>query len=194
MIYELDREVIDFLCKKKITFTQFAICLLVYKKDTATIIRMEEEIGRLGDCKIPLGNNVYKSEIDDLIDRDYLVHEKKNKALEYHIDNLIVTTKFLRGFIDEEANMAQEFWNIYPKQININGLAVPSTACDYDEFEVKYLKAIKSSSGVHKEVMSKLRAMVEDNPYAPMTIMNFVGSRHWENLNEQPTRAKTRTY
>lgn len=193
MIYELDKDVIDFLCKKKISFTQFAICLLAYRKDTANIIKISEEIGKIGDCLIPLGNEKYISEIDDLIKRDYLTHDKHNKSLQYHIDNLIVTEKFLRGFIDPTQDLAQEFWDAYPKNLMINGATVPATACDYDEFAAKYLKAIKNSPKLHKEIIAKLKSVLETYPYAQMNIMNYVGSRQWEQFDDQSVR-KARTY
>ena len=194
MLYELDKELVDFLCRKKLTFTQFSICLLVHRKDVATIIRMEEEVGKLGDNLIALGDGKYKTEIDDLLDRGYLITEKVNKKFDYHIDNLIVTQKFLHGFIDDKLDMAQEFWDTYPKNLMINGAAVPSTVCDYDEFTAKYLKAIKNSPRLHKEIIGKLQAAKEDYPYAIMSIMNFVGSRHWEQMNEQSAKVKSRTY
>lgn len=194
MIYELDKEMINFLCKKKISFNQFAICLLVYRKDTVSIIKIEEEFGKIGDCLIPLGNEKYISEIDDLIKRDFLEHDKHNKSLQYAIDNLVVTEKFLRDFIDPKQDLAQEFWDIYPKNLMINGMAVPATACDYDEFAVKYLKAIKSSPRLHREIIAKLKNVLESNPYAQMNILNFVGSRHWEQLDEQPAKTKARTH
>ena len=48
MLYEIDNETIDFLCEHKLTLNQFAICLLIHKKDTATMIRINTEIGKIG--------------------------------------------------------------------------------------------------------------------------------------------------
>ena len=78
MLFEVDRETIDFLCKKEITFNQFCLCLLIYKKDVASIIQLTEELGYLGDCLLPIGTDSngkykYKTEIQDLIDKGFVL-------------------------------------------------------------------------------------------------------------------------
>jgi hypothetical protein len=189
MLYEIDKETIDFLCKHKITFNQFAICLLIYKKDTATIIRINEEIGVIGNYLIhkgvnSVGKKLFKTELDDLIDRGFITHVFVDKRDEYSLDNYIVNDKFKEGFLDEEGDMFEELWQAYPKMMYINGIEYPSKTGDYEELKEKYIRLIKNSKRRHKEVLSKLEIHKSLNRYAFMGIEKYIGSRQWENVED----------
>lgn len=188
MLYEIDNETLDFLCENKLTLNQFAICLLVYKKDTATIIRISNEIGKLGDYLIPngvdeQGKKKYKKELIDLIDRGFIKLTFVDKDDRYALDNFEVTERFTKNFIKDE-DIFEEFWKEYPRFIFVNGLEYPAKSTDYEELKEKYIKAIKNSRRKHKEIIEKLKEFKSTNNYALMGIEKFVGSRQWDNLSE----------
>jgi len=189
MLYEIDNETIDFLCKHKLTLNQFAICLLIHKKDTATMIRINNEIGKIGNYLIPNGVDLqgkkrYIKEIDDLIDRNFLRLTFIDKEDKYALDNFEVTTRFTDNFI-QEVDIFEEFWQEYPKFIFVNGLEFPAKSTDYDELKEKYLKIIKNSKKKHRDIIEKLKRFKVDNQYAQMGIEKFVGSRQWDNFTDE---------
>jgi len=192
MILELDKETIDFLCVNKLTFNQFAICLLIHKKDVATIIRVTEEIGKMGSCLIPLGKDKYKNEMDDLIDRGYIEHNSVDKRDYYAIDNFKVNKLFTKS-LDPLVSAPEEFFSLYPSKVVVNGVEYSARSCDFDEMGEKYLQAIKHSVQRHRDVISKLTAYRERNTYAQMNIMKFIGGREWENMEAQ-SKPKVRGY
>jgi len=180
MIRDLDKETIDFLCKHKLTFTQFAICLLIHKQDVATIIKITQEVGFVGTTRIKRGDT-WVLEIQDLIDRKFIVNNFKDKDEEFALDNFELTNKFKDGFIFDEDEMAMEVFKLYPKHLYINGATAPAKAADIEEFTQKYIKAINGNLKTHKKVLEHI-AMIKrtNNNYALMGIMKYVGSRDWE--------------
>ncbi len=194
MIYELDKETIDFICKHKLTLNQFAICLLIHKKDGATIIRLNIELGVIGDCMIPVGKGSdgktkYKKELVDLIDREFI--ETVHPVHGYEIDNLKVTAKFTDEFITPLALAHEEFFEAYPKTIYVNGIEYPARSCDFDEMRVAYTKAIKGSVKKHKLILASLESDKQTSQYAKVNIMNYIGGRIWEN-NQNTTTTKSK--
>ncbi len=196
MIYELDKETIDFLCKHKITFNQFSICLLIHKKNAAAIIQIGAEIGLIGDCMIPVGKDregkpKYKTELKDLIDREFI--EIINPSHGNDLDNFKVTDKFKDGFVTNIELASEEFFETYPKSVIVNGTEFPARSCDFEEMSVAYLKAIKGSIKRHRAIIEQLQTEKQSNPYAKMNIMKYIGGRCWEN-NTETTKVKTRGY
>ncbi len=193
MIFEIDRETVKFISSKKLTFNQFAICLLIYQRDLASLIQYTTEVGHIGDCLIPIGKlpngkTEYAKEIDDLVDRGFLKNTAKNQS--YDLDNFIVTTKFTKGFVDEYEFIAKEAFEAYPKHIFVNGDTFEAKTLDYDEFAKKYIQAINGSVDEHKkEVMPHILSL-RKAVYAKMKIMNYVGSRNWkgDKVNEPKSR------
>lgn len=190
MIYEIDKETIDVLCKKKLTPTQYFICLLIYHKDVQGVLKYTNE------TDIVLGDEVFwrgKEEVralDDLITRGFLLNTGVDTRDQYAIDNFIVTDKFTSGFLIGVEEVFKELWETYPKHLLIDNEEKPAKAVDYEETENKYLRAIQFSITKHKEVISKLKAYNKINKYASMNFRNFIGSRHWEDMedhdNKQP--------
>jgi len=191
MITDFDEETIDFLCTNKLTFNQFAICLLIFRDDTTTIIKITNEVNVIGDCLIPLGDGKYKTEMDDLIERRFLLRVKEDKKEPYLLDNFRVNDKLKDIFTLN--GITQEFFDAYPAKLIVNGVEYPARSCDFDELEEKYIKAIKSNLAKHKEIVRKLTASKERSPYALTGIMKFIGARGWEEI-EETFKAKTRGY
>lgn len=188
MITQIDKETLDFLCKKKITFNQFCMCLLIMHKDAVAIIRYTNEIGFItgGTYRTPKNKEI--NELKDLLDRGFLKHDNIDKNDYYSLDNFLITEKFSKNFGDHYKEAAKEFWDAYPIAFNIKGVRTETArAVDYDEFEQKYMEIIKGDFGEHKRAMEKLSNM--DKNYAQMKIMNFIGSKHWQN-NSGATTAK----
>lgn len=188
MLYEIDNETIDFLCEHKLTLNQFAICLLIHQKNTATIIRINNEIGVIGNYLIPNGVDLqgkkkYIKEIDDLINRNFIRLTFVDKEDKYALDNFEVTSKFTDD-LHQESDIFEELWQEYPRFIYVQGLEYPAKSTDYDELKEKYLKIIKNSKKKHKEIILKLKEFKINNPYAQMGIEKFVGSRQWESLTD----------
>ena len=124
MLYEIDNETIDFLCEKKLTLNQFFILLLIHKKDTATMIRINTEIGKIGNYLIPMGVDLYGKkryvkEIDDLISRNFLKLNFVDKEDKYALDNFEVTSSFIDSF-KKDIDMFEGLWNEYPKSSSVS--------------------------------------------------------------------------
>jgi hypothetical protein len=193
MIFEIDKETIDFICKHKITFGQYAICLLIQKGDASTLLRLQEEVGHIGDCMIPLGKGKYKNEIEDLEDRGFLENTFVDKQDYFALDNFKVTPMFTKGLHAILKDAPQQFFDIYPTKLVVNGIEYSARTCDFDEMEEKYLKAINHSVTKHKEVIEKMTNFRKHNTYATVNIMKFIGARAWDEL-ELTTKAKVRGY
>lgn len=190
MIFSIDKETIDFLCKNKLTFTQYFICLLIHKQDTTTIIRLQKEVDIIGDCLIAQGNGKYKSEFTDLVDRGFIVRIRTAPKGEPNLlDDFALTNKFREDWVDFLTLAPQEFFDAYPQHVLVNGVNFPAKGCDFDEMSQKYLKAINNSVRKHKEVITKLKSLGE---YAPINIMKFIGGRMWETV--EVSKAKSRGY
>ena len=191
MILEIDSGTVDFLCKKKISFNQFCILLLIYRKDYNSIIKLNEATEhKLGNRLIKKGDGELINEVDDLIERDFLLNHNLIADDPYDLDNFVVTTKFTKGFLIDIEDAAKELWKEYPSFIRLgDGKEVSTTVCDYEDFEEKYYKVIQYNLKLHNEIISKLKKYKKSNSYAEMNIMNFIGSRHWEKMidNEQRT-------
>ncbi len=194
MIYSIDKETIDFICEKGLTINQFALCLLIYHKDIAGILKYTNEVGYLGE-NIVINNGKKMTEIEDLLARGFLLNQGLDRKNEYALDNFIVTEKFTKSFLLWIEDAAQELWYAYPKFLLIGGEEKPTKVCDYDEFELKYLKIINNSYKKHQEILAKLKAFTSAHKYAIMNLMNFIGSRHWEDMPDaQQQQPKSRIY
>jgi hypothetical protein len=187
MIFEIDRETVNFVSSKKITFNQFIICLLIYQRDAASIIQYTNDVGIIGDCLIPLGDGKYIREIEDLINRGFI---KTTKEGVYDLDYLIVTTKFSKGLFDELDVAAREAFELYPKYIRVNTQDFEAKACDFEDFAKKYLLAIGGSIKEHKDIVMPHIKALRKSGYAKMKIMNYIGSKNWkgEKVNEPKSR------
>ena len=196
MIYELDNELIDFLCKYKLTMNQFAIVLLLYKKHQGgteyneamtSIMKLSDQVGRIGNCQIKTsridkeGNPIFINEVEDLIDRT-IVTRSFGKLHENDIDNFTLNSKLIKalgGSNTEE--MFNEFWQAYPKHLLIKNAQVPAKTCDPDDLKEDYIKAIGKKLSNHLLVLEDIKRIREiNNNYAQMGIAKYVASKQWE--------------
>ena len=185
-------DLIDFLSKNKLTFSQFCICLLLYEGNTAKIMKYNAEVLLLGEARIPKEDGSLIREFDDLILKGFITHIGIDISEYYSLDNFMIADKFTKGLIADEY-MAEELWNEYPKfGLLGNQQEFNAKVLDYDDFVQKYLKAIKRSAKKHKEVMEKLKAYKKKEKYAEINLSNFIGSRHWENLTDNESEVKLR--
>jgi hypothetical protein len=178
MITNIDKETIAFLCAKKITFNQFCICLMIHYEDLEGIIKYTAEIGYLTGGSVMKPNKKVVKELDDLLDRGFLSFKGQDR---YDLDNYEVTEKFTKGFLDTLNDKAKQLWNAYPAHILFGSDPKPvAKAVMYDDFEELYLKLLKQDVSVHETVMGVVKKLTS----APMKIDKFVGSRHWENIQD----------
>lgn len=191
MIFDIDKETIDFLCKNKLTFTQYCICLLIHKKDATTIIKLQHEVGYIGDSLIAQEDGKYKTEFLDLVDRGFIKRIRTApKGEPKLLDDFALTAKFEEDWIAPIERAPQEFFDVYPNHVLVNGIDYPAKSCDFDEMSEKYLKAINHSIRKHREILPKIKALGQ---YAPVGIMKAIGGRLWDTL-EVTAKAKSRGY
>jgi len=184
MITQIDKRTLDFLVKKKLTFNQFCMCLMIYHEDVAGIIKYTDQVGFLtgGTIIKPDGSKV--NELNDLIKRGYLAHTIIDEREPYNLDNYTVTDKFIKGFLDRFDEYAKELWAEYPKEGKIgNHDPFPAKSVDFDEFKEKYIKILKEDIDEHEVNITRLREYKKQHQYAEMGIMKYIGSRHWQNLS-----------
>lgn len=176
-MFENAREFVDLLCRLKISANQFLICTLVHEKDDPSTIKYYEENKK---------NRFKAEEIDYLVKNGFLIRTPSGKKQdEYELLDFITTTKFSEGILVDEFDAGEEFWKAYPDWLFFNNSRKTAKAVDKDELIENYLKAIGYSKKKHSEVIALVNKYAADNKgYAIMTIKNFVGSRHWEQLKE----------
>src|SRR3569623_1627873 len=109
MISEI-KEWVDFLCELKISANQYLICMLVHHKDNPSTIKYHHE---------NYNNRFTHVEIDDLVDREYLLRLSKDTK-NYNLDYFTTTAKFMSEFIIDEDDAGDEFWDAFPSWIYMN--------------------------------------------------------------------------
>lgn len=199
MIGRIDKETVQFICKHKLTFQQFAICLLIYHQDIASIIQIQEENGgsKIGDGLIPVKFNKqtnkmdYKHELTDLVERGYILNQNP-VANEFILDYFKITPKFTKDFLVDVLEAPQEAWNAYPKFVLIGEKEVLAKTTDFDEFVKKYLKAINYTIKEHKIAMEDIAMIKKNSKYAPTGIEKWVGGRLWKERQGESSRPKSR--
>jgi hypothetical protein len=186
MITEIDKETIDFLGSKKLTFNQFCICLLLHEGNVAKIIQYTNEVGYLTGGTVLKPDRTVVNELDDLVARGFVKFAWINKGNKWDLDNYSVTEKFSKGFLDQYKIYAKELWEAYPKQMWIAGEAKDvAKVYDIEEFEKKYVRILKEDINVHQKVMDALRMLKAKSSYAPVKLENFLASRYWENITAE---------
>lgn len=171
MIIDLS-EFTNLIIKTKLTPNQLYICFLLHEKDVGNVLLYTSKIGFFD-----------RKDIKHLIDNDYIystIGEGQYKFLD-----LYTGPKFTSLVTINEEEQGEEFWKEFPSWIIVEGRRWSAKAANKEDIIKNYFKAIKGSVSLHNQVMSKLRAWKEkNNGHATMNIKNFVGSRHWEALED----------
>lgn len=195
MIIDIN-EYTDFLCRNKMTPSQFYLCFLLYA---------DKRI-KLGDGSMVLAKkgsmtaNIYKysrkvgffdfNEIEDLLKRGYIEPDGKPppQAEGFYPDYYKVGYKFEEEiFIRSDSFM--EVWNLYPKTIdNFHNARGPKVKLKVlKDMDVEDLAKIYHSKvttrALHERVVESLKWAVEKGELN-VSIQNFVNSHHWETLIE----------
>lgn len=194
MITKIDKETLDFLGKKKLTFNQFAMCLMLYYKDTAAVIQYTTEVGYLTGGTIINSKGHEINELDDLVERGIVKWTSKDKENPQALDNYSVTSKFTVGFMDRYQEAADEFWKQYPDTFFIQGEEKRiAKSMDYDEFEEEYIKIITVDFKRHELMMKDVEVQLTKSKYASVGILKYIKSRPYDNVDTNVAR-KSRTY
>lgn len=191
MITNIDKQTQDFLAKKKLTFNQFCMCLMIHHNDIVGIIKYTQEVGFLtgGTVVKPSGTEV--KEFEDLIARGYIMYlGNEDRANRNELDYYKVTEKFTKGFLDNFEENARELWTTYPKEGKQGESTFVAKSVDYDEFKDKYIEIQKQDAAIHGLNMTRLKGYLKGNKYAQMGIMKYIGSRHWENLTDDSRKIR----
>lgn len=182
MIYDI-KEYVDFLCDKDIDANEYLLCMLLYEKDDDLIEKFKERF-RIFE---PDRDRYIRSMLKHLIATGYVEDfntKDENGYKTYYLNMLMVTPRFTQEFIVDGKDAAEEFWTAYPKWLFIDK-QVPAKSMDYIEFQKMYEGIIHKSKKKHEQMMQIIENYKVSNQYAEMGIAKYLGSRHWENLEDQ---------
>lgn len=180
MITSIDKETIDFLAKKKLTFNQFCMCLLVHYKDVASIIKYTNEVGFLTGGTVIKPNKKQVNELDDLVERGFIEYTFRRKDDKHHLDNYSVTEKFTKGFLDGFKEKIKQVWDMYPTYMIINNEEKPYGKSDFEAFSDQYTKLLKEDVSVHEKIVIDLTERLKQSKYAAVKLSNYISTRLWE--------------
>jgi hypothetical protein len=201
MITTIDKETIDFLGKKKLTFNQFCICLILYElldnpqTGVAKVLQYTEEVAYLTGGTVMKPDKSKVNELEDLVDRGFVRYNFVDKTDKYSLDNYTVTDKFTKGFLDNFKTYAKELWAVYPSKMWIQGEAKDvAKVYIYEEFEEDYTRILKTDINHHQKAVAAVKQMkAKTGGYAEINLKNFIGSRHWNNIvTEDEQRVRPR--
>lgn len=181
MIYNIE-EFLDFLCDKKIDANEYLLCMLLYYNDEGMIEKFKNRF-RIFE---PERGKYIKSMLENLIALGYVddFNDVRDGLKYYDVNLLMVTPKFTQEFLIDKEDAAEELWKAYPKRMFIDRM-VPARSMDYDEFVKKYNSIIKGNKKLHKKILNILENYKKSHDYPEMGIEKFLGSRHWETLEEE---------
>ena len=162
---------VEFITKNKLTQSQFLMLYLMYRKKSECIKIYKEH--HPTDDGTMIGGNLNK----DLIDRGFL--EPAPEATEPN--RYVLTDKFLKLFIKDSQEAANQFWDKYPGYVSIQGVNTPLTNMDKYRFTLIYAERIDHSVDEHLEVMKDLEFGVQNN-LIRSSIENFVKSEGWSKI------------
>lgn len=97
---------------------------------------------------------------------------------------------FLKTLYKSSYDLGQELFDVYPKNVIINGLLTPirnvaNRFGTLENFFKAYGKAIKYNEQTHKEIIELVEwAKNDPSNYLCMSLANFVIERKWEDLKE----------
>lgn len=185
-MFSSTKQYVDLLCGLNITANQFLLCHLLYDDYQEDVVGARKKVSitylyrYLKDSK-----RVWKrDEIDDLIERGYLIDNSRGKMSP---DMLEVTEKFINQ-VYASLGRFKEFWDSYPKTMPAiqGGGHIKLKACDPDELQEVYDKIVKTNK-LHNEILDLVK-WADKNNQLNIGIEKFVKSRMWETLAELKER------
>lgn len=172
MFQDVERYV-DFIIKNNLTQPQFLMLYLIYKKKYDCINNYKQAVPTED------GSMIGAKAKQDLIDRGFI--KKIND--EGKADSYMITEKFHKLFIKDQFAAADEFWDMYPGFVKIQGTNTPLTNMDRYAFANLYAIRIDYNVDEHIEVMKDLEFGVR-NELIRTSIDKFVRSEGWRKIRE----------
>lgn len=173
LIYANVESYLDFLDKHSLTQQQY-IFLYMVKYRMSNGLTKYRSIFPTGD-----GSLIGKDNVKDLIDRGFLVNDGEGVKL----SNFHVTSLFENQFLQNEFTAANEFWNLYPPFIRIDGNNLPLKNMDKYEFALLYVKRINYLVEEHLEVLKDLEFGKNHN-LIKSNIQNFTKAESWTEIRK----------
>jgi hypothetical protein len=151
MILESPGQWVDFLCKHKMSPTQFLFLYIIYENDYPALYKYVQENGGFD-----------MSELNDLEERGYMINDNPNLASSL-ADCYTVTDKFIKELYNTDVNTAyEEFFEAYPVQIYVDGRRLPGRNATL-KTRTYYKKKIATKRALHKKVMECLEYAKRNN-------------------------------
>ncbi len=169
-------EFTNILIKTRLTANQLYLCFLLHEKDVGNTELYRKHFGFFST-----------EDVKELIKKDFIFNTRSDGEFQF-ID--LHSTPLFNNLVSVNAEEeGEELWREFPSWLLINGRKAPAKAISQEKLIEDYLRAIKNSKKLHREIILKVRAWKDNNNgYATMNIKNFVGSKHWETLDETEGR------
>lgn len=163
---------VQFLAKKKLNPTQFAICWMIHHKDYKNMELYNRAVG-------PFSSR----DLEYLLDKGYILSANRD-ITDLHIDEVVVTPLFSDEIIlDNPFQALEELKAVYPKYFIIGGKKQVTSPSDFDTTARVYFKLCKGDKIFHKIVLAKTKivaGMMESGEMNHMKLDKYVNGRNWE--------------
>ncbi|GAA4409933.1 hypothetical protein GCM10023187_33920 [Nibrella viscosa] len=159
---------LDALIRYRITPSQYVFLFLTHTRQYAALYKYGQE-----------GNGFTAEEIQDLIDRDFIID--LNKDGYYYVDFFVVTDEIGKDLFETDREKAAlEFWNAYPVQLRDpdTGQIYSLVKTNKPRFLADYYLRIGHSDEKHRQVMEALHYAI-DKGMIDMTIRQWFDSEQW---------------
>lgn len=121
-------------------------------------------------------------ELEDLEERGFV--ENHNKEGETYSDAYYVTEKFIKALINTDPDIAgEEFWDVYPSFITIDGVKSPLKNTDKSDFVRNYGAKVGKYYHEHQRVMRILRYGIDKN-LVRMNIHKWFASEQYNEIDK----------
>lgn len=192
-----DENVIEFCINHKISFTQFAFCYFLLKKDFSRPFHESQSkryVNKFGMFE--------DREVKDLIDRGFVLD--LNSPGDNRPEFYVVEDKFIQALYSDE-NQGEQLWRRYPHSFHVEGKDESFTfgARHASVYQTKeslidaYLKKIKRSKKKHDFVMNMLDEyvnLVRKNKINSMKLGDWVANEVWDIVNDLKSKDKEVTF
>lgn len=172
------KDLVFLLNKLNVSVSQFLFLLMIQERLYASLYSYEEKNAGFS-----------REEINDLIEKGYITNVKSDK--DNYIDSYETTDKFRTEFFTrDESAAAEEFWEMFPPYLSIDGRKIPTKTVDKEKFLAGYSKKIGKYSMLHNKVMEALDHAL-NNGMISMGIEKWYLSEQWNEVLKGKTKAQT---